>query len=361
MKIAFLAYIFVLCCFYVEIIGLVTIDSYGDIIMQHYKKITKGAVLDDILLYPNVGNGTNDKLVKRGQFVHYQNAKANIIICHGFGCDHQDVSVLRHIFDSGAYNVLSFDFRAHGDKSGADDVIEYCTFGKDETHDLRTAIDFVTHYPDAHVSQKPIFVYGFSMGAVIAIETAACCQGKIKGLILDCPFESSEEVVKRGIEDISIEIFGYKINCPGASILKEYAFHPYVQGVVKRVLKTVSNLDTKDVATDLHPVYPINTIQSISVPILFIHCKNDKKIPLDAVMSLYGKAPGYKRLWITKGRGHFGSYLYRPETYKAVVRAFMEKIMLADSSTGVEKSEGIVLDDTEEMSNKQIVTLLGFK
>lgn len=360
MKIAFLLHIALLFCFYVEIASVITVNTYGDIVKQHYKKIAKGAVLDDVLLYPNVGNGTADQIVKRGQFVHHPNARATIIMCHGFSCDHHDVSVLRHIFDSGIYNVLSFDFRAHGDNVGANDVAQYCTFGKDETNDLRTAIKFITNYPDIEIANKPIFIYGFSMGAVVAIETVARYKESVRGLILDCPFESSEEVVRRGIEDISIEFFGYKITFPGISVLKEYAFHPYVQGVVKRVLKTVSNLDTKDILTDLHPVYPIQSIQSISVPILFIHCKNDKKIPLDAVMNLYSKAPGYKRLWITKGRGHFGSYFYRPETYKMVVRAFVDKMLRVGESVDQEKSEEIVFDDTEEMSNKQVVNLLGF-
>lgn len=360
MKIAFLSYFFIVCCFCIEMRGLITISDCADIVKQYHKKVAKNAILDDVLLYPDVGNGTGDKMVKRGQFVHYPNAKANVIICHGFSCDHHDVVVLRHIFDSGDYNVLSFDFRAHGELIGENDVAQYCTFGKDETHDLRAAIDFLTYYPDTFVSKKPIFIYGFSMGAVVAIETAVDRQDKIKGLILDCPFESSEEVVKRGVEDISIEIFGYKINCPGISILKEYVFHPYVQGVVKRVLKTISNLDTKDIATDLHPVYPIQTIESISIPVLFIHCKNDKKIPLDAVVSLYNKAPGYKRLWVTGGRGHFGSYFYCPETYKVVVCSFLSMLINKEGALD-EKSEGIFFDDVEGISNKQVITRLGFK
>lgn len=44
-----------------------------------------------------------------------------------------------------------------------------------------------------------------------------------------------------------------------------------------------------------------------------------------------------------------------------MIRAFMKKIMFTDGSAIVEPSEDIVLDDTEEMSNKQVVTLLGFK
>jgi pimeloyl-ACP methyl ester carboxylesterase len=311
-------------------------------------------------LYPYSSEDKKEQIMRKGQFAHYNTADANVIICHGFSCNHHDVSVLRFIFDSGKYNVLNFDFRAHGDLVEQDGKKHCCTFGKDEVLDLSAAIDFIRQYPDKKVSEKPVFLYGFSMGAAVAIETAARYMDSIKGLVLDCPFDSSYGVVKRGLNEVKFEVLGYQFSLPGIHWLKQYAFHPYVQSVLKPILKLVAHFDTQNIETDLQPISPIKSIKDIDVPILFIHCKKDEKIPLKVVMKLYEKAPGPKRLWVTGGQKHFGSFFHSPETYTVVVQNFINDSLSDKQNRADSVREKIVFDEEGKLNNSELVSQLGF-
>lgn len=347
---------------------------HGDIVRQYQHRLFCEGVLDEIALYCDVSPENSDQIAKKGEFAHYDGAKANIVMCHGFMCDHHDIAMLRYaIFDPGMYNILTFDFRAHGNNE-YNEHTQYCTFGKNETQELLTAIRFLKNYPDKRISELPIIIYGFSMGAVVAIETIAKNPNLCCALILDCPFDSSEEVIKRSLENVNFELFGYSFSLPCKNVLQKYAFHPYIQGAVKQVLKAVANLDTKDIEVDLHPIFPKESIKNISVPCFFIHCAQDQKIPLSAVMEVYNNAPGYKRFWITTGRRHFDSFFYHPELYKKVIQGFLETVILksplievsscaeasADRSaiTTVEKKKEKIVIDKDGDGN--IVELLEF-
>lgn len=337
---------------------------HGDIVRQYQNRLFCQGILDEIALYCDISEQNSDQIAKKGEFTHYNEAKANIIMCHGFMCDHHDIAMLRYsIFDPGMYNILTFDFRAHG-KAEHGEHAQYCTFGKYETQELLTAIQFLKNYPDKKIAQLPIIIYGFSMGAVVAIETIAQNPDLCTALILDCPFDSSEDVVKRSLENVNFELFGYSFSLPGKNMLQKYAFHPYIQSAVKQILKSVANLDTKDIEIDLHPISPKESIKNINVPCFFIHCAQDQKIPLSAVMDVYNNAPGYKRLWITTGRRHFDSFFYHPELYKKVIQAFLESLILESDlikasvdTTGETKKEKVVID---ENGDSDVIELLEF-
>jgi uncharacterized protein len=348
-------------CVCITLISVQHVGFVGDVVKNHHN-VLPGGVLDDILLYPYLSEGKAEKkyqIMRKGQFAHYNTAEANVIICHGFSCNHHDVSVLRYIF-AGKYNVLNFDFRAHGDFIDRLDPQQYCTFGKNEVLDLSAAIDFIRQYPDKIVAEKPIFLYGFSMGAAVAIETAARAEylDCIKGLVLDCPFDSSYNVVKRGLRKVHFDMLGYQISLPGVNWLKQYAFHPFVQSIIKPLLKFVAHFDTQNIETDLQPISPVKTITTVDIPMLFIHCKNDEKIPLDAVMKLYNKAPGVKRFWVTEGQKHFGSFFNGPERYHAVVNAFLDAVR-HNNIKNQEFQDKVVFDEGQ-FDNIQLISQLGF-
>ncbi len=75
---------------------------------------------------------SEEKIVRSGRLVRYPNAKATILICHGFMSDKFDVGFLRHMFPQGKFNFMTFDFRAHGENCEG----QRCTFGRDESLDV---------------------------------------------------------------------------------------------------------------------------------------------------------------------------------------------------------------------------------
>lgn len=299
---------------------LVALDkqTYAEISKEN--KYLNGATLEDISFYAPESPCSNKRCERKGKLMRRKDAQATVLVCHGYMCDKNDVNLFRLVFPD--YNVMTFDFRAHGDSS---DNHQYCTFGRDESYDVMAAVDFIK--ADKELSQLPRFVYGFSMGAVASIIAQSKDMTLFDAMILDCPFDSSENVLRKALEDVRIHLFGYSFGLPGKNFLGNYAFNPYVQSFLKTLLKTVAKLDPTATNTRIYPVNPAEAIKDVSVPCFFIHCRNDEKVPVQAIRNVYDNAKGFKRLWVTDGRHHFDSFFSKPEEYKDKANRFYAKVL----------------------------------
>jgi len=286
------------------------------------KEIDGGGRVEDITIYAKESVNSEKKIARKGQGVFYPGAEANVVICHGFMCDKHDVAFLRRLFPRGKYNIFTFDFRGHGEDRGS----HCCTFGRDEIYDVEAAVEYVKSNPN--IKHLPCIAYGFSMGAASAIEAQARNHSLFDAMILDCPFDSSENVIKQGLEGLKVSAFGYEFNMPGRALLQKYAFHPHVQAFVKNVLRCITAMNPRDISINMCRVYPGESIKKVSVPCLFIHCKNDEKINVSSAKNIYNNAgSGYKILRLTNGRSHFDSYFYAPEKYTTWVRQFLSSVL----------------------------------
>ncbi len=321
------------------LVGHIQENPYGCIIPEKTKECN-GIVVEHVSLYPQVGHNCNDRITRKGVLMRCQNAKATILICHGFMCDRYDVGILRKVFKKSQFNVMTFDFRAHGEDSEG----QYCTFGRDESLDVIAAAQFLRNHPE--LEGIPLFVYGFSMGAVSSIEAQALVSDLFDAMLLDCPFDSSEKVIQSGLQGLKCTLFGYEFDLPGRDFLQKHAFHPYVQALVKAVLKTVAQMDATGVNTNFCPLYPAESAKKITVPTFFIHCKNDQKVSVEQIMNVYQNAGGYKRLWLTNGRRHYDSFFYNPEKYIENVRLFCDQVLNGDINQLPQ--EGIVEDEEDD-------------
>lgn len=295
------------------------IEHYGtvDAVLE---KMIDGAIVEKVTVYAQRNRDSVETISRKGLLHRRKNAKANIVMCHGFMCNKFDIGFVRALFGKD-YNFLTFDFRAHGEMTDG----QVCTFGRDEALDVVAAAQFMKHHKE--IGHLPLFAYGFSMGAVSIIEAQAKHPYLFKGLILDCPFDSVENVLKRSINTLTFSFCGYQCYVPGRQLLHKYAFHPYVQAIIKPLLKIAANMDRRQIETQICEVKPSETIQKVSVPCLFICCKNDEKVSNDAIKSVYDGARGYKVLRLTNGRSHCDSFVYNPEGYGRWLNKFMQSVL----------------------------------
>jgi pimeloyl-ACP methyl ester carboxylesterase len=267
---------------------------------------------------------TLDRIERQGILVRRKQSPVVILICHGFTCSKDDVRFLRGSLFSD-YTTMSFDFRAHGECCTSEHV---ATFGAQEKYDVIGAVEFIRSQPD--LAHKPLIVFGFSMGAVAAILAQAERKDLFAGAILDCPFESTDKLIERLINTLNFSIAGYEFGLPGKSLLKRYAYNPYVQEVIRKALSmrtSPSDSSRSNIKTLMVPIDTVQAAQSLSIPTLFIVCKKDKKAPVSAVYDVYRVSPGFKRLWITNGRDHFDSFFHNPERYGYMIFNFIETIL----------------------------------
>lgn len=289
-------------------------------ILQAHQKYLHGTRVEYVTFKSSYNCGENESTMERRGILYINpRARATIIMCHGFMCNKWDIALIRHaLFQH--YNVLVFDFRAHGENV---DEQQCCTFGKDEALDVIGAVRYAKSRPE--VNKVPFICYGFSMGAVASILAQEMDPTLFDAMILDCPYDDSQNVLKHSIQKLYITIFGYAFDIPGRGLLERFAFSPYVQGFLKALLKTVAQMDATATNTYIYPASPVRAIANVRVPCFFIHCKNDEKVPVSAAKKIYENAGAvYKRLWVTNGRRHFDSIFYNPDKYSYKVQKFIE-------------------------------------
>lgn len=291
--------------------------------------------IEEVTFFAKANKTSNQQIARKGILVRRPNAKATILICHGFMCHKGDVQFIRTAFAD--YNTFTFDFRAHGELKDN----QYCTLGEDEAYDVIGAVNYIKSQPD--LKNLPLIVYGFSMGAVSSILAQASNPNLFTAAIWDCPFDSTEKLVARNIDHLKISLFGYEIPMPGKSILHQYAFTPYVQSLLKASLKAVAKIDSCPINTQFACTYPEQAIKRVTIPAYFIVCKKDEKAPVEAVKSVYENASGFKRLWITNGDGHFRSFFAQPEKYIHKLRHFIESVL--NNTTQTKVKEKIIIDE----------------
>ena len=308
-------------------------------IVQQLPKQSKyaQATIQPVTFYAQYSKDSDKMMARRGIIFRKPEARATVLICHGFMCNKTDVRFLRMLFSD--YNVMIFDFRAHGEVCTG----QFCTFGQDEVHDIIAAARFIK--TDPTLGKIPLVVYGFSMGAVSSINAQAQDGKLFDCAIWDCPFDSTDALLDRSIDCLKFSLFGYEIPMPGRSLLKKYAYNEYVQTFLKYLLKTVANMDSSEINTQMVPVDTVQAAQKIMIPALFIACAHDDKAPPHAVKKVYDAARGFKRLWITNGRRHFDSFFYNPEKYAYKVHQWIEKFLNGDFKNKVQ--EKIVQDPLE--------------
>jgi len=316
----------------------------GDILVSDNAPVLKTnsrdqGTVEKVTIYSQVSEGSTQRIARKGILVHFKNAKATILVAHGYMTNKFDVGFLRNLFPYGQFNFLTFDFRAHGE----DVKGQSCTLGRDEALDVIAAAKFLKAHPA--LKDKPLFAYAFSMGAVATIEAQAKDSSLFSAMILDCPFDSSENLIKRSINNMKFSLFGYEFSIPGKSLLQKHAFHPYVQSLVKLFLKSVANMDPRKIETNVFPVYPAASIAKVTVPCFFIHCKQDEKVPVSAIKEVYKGAAGPKMLWLTNGRNHYDSLFYNPDKYVHHVRQFFDQVLAGQWKN---KQEQKVIEDSED-------------
>lgn len=145
------------------------------------------------LAYENVTFATSDGLALTGWWMPEQVEGHNgtVVFLHGYGQSRNQSLLVAPFLAAHAYDVLAFDFRAHGE-SGGDET----TVGLVETRDVRAAIDWLLTRDDVDASR--IALVGFSMGGATAINAAPEIP-EARALVVDSAFASLTNIASNSI------------------------------------------------------------------------------------------------------------------------------------------------------------------
>ncbi|MBI3088085.1 MAG: alpha/beta hydrolase [Candidatus Omnitrophica bacterium] len=208
-----------------------------------------------------------------------------LILCHGLGANRADLLDIAAGLFKARYNLLLFDFRAHGDSEGRS-----TSFGWHEQRDLEGALAFLGAQPE--IPDRPYGVFGVSMGGAVAVMVAAEDE-RIGAVAIDSMYSDLEASINHHIKLL------YRLpRIPfGWFVASAYRLR---FGVWPRQMS------------------PLQAIGRISPrPVFLIHGGTDPRMPLTEAQALLEAAQSPKDLWVIQGTEHLATYASAPDVYLA--------------------------------------------
>jgi alpha-beta hydrolase superfamily lysophospholipase/fumarate reductase subunit D len=238
---------------------------------------------------------TADGLSLRGWFIPaLQPSERTLLICHGVGINRAHILGYHALGDSMHANLFLFDFRGHGDSDG-----HTVSLGHREKLDVLAAVAYLR----AHKPQQSRFLagLGISMGSAALTRAAAEVQPPFDEVILDSPFAAAVELTDT--------IFAY---VPAA--LRPFLVTPGVW------------LASLHAGCPLQEVRPIDQIAAVRAPLLIIHARGDRLIPVQHARRLFARAAFPKGLWIADTGDHCSAWNARGQYLQWVGRLGLSRL-----------------------------------
>lgn len=242
------------------------------------------------LYFEEVAFEATDGLTLRGCWIPAPDSERAVVILHGHGGS-MDYDIQRApALHQAGFNVLLFDFRAHGRSQG-----NRATFGYLERLDVLGAVEFLKSR-----GIRRIGLLGFSYGGMISMLAAPICP-EVNALISDGgPARMRTAITARGVE----------LHLP----YRLAAFLAWL-AIVVTSLRLGANLFRYE------PVCWVGRIAPR--PIFFIHGELDQYCP--DFDDLYAAAHELKELWRLPDVGHTKASEAYPEEHRRRVIEFFNK------------------------------------
>ena len=222
-----------------------------------------------------------------------------IILVHGVSICYVGSLKYFDIFYKNGFNVLIVNQRRHGKSEG-----KYSTYGFYEKYDVNMWIEYLK---SRFGNDIILGLHGESMGAGTVMETIPL-NDSIKFVIEDCGYSNFHELI------------GFQIT------------HAYKNRLVRKILRPsliFANLFMKTKAKfSMKKIVPIDIVASTSLPMMFIHGKEDYFVPWYMSVDLYNaKTKGYKKLYLVEGAKHAEALEVNKILYEKKIMTFIEKAL----------------------------------
>ncbi|WP_218093348.1 alpha/beta hydrolase [Paenibacillus solanacearum] len=217
-----------------------------------------------------------------------------IVFSHGYGGNREEIWVpiydLAKAANQMGFNVVMFDY-------GYVQPQWNLTGGLRESEELLGAVKYAKDR-----GAKKVFVWGFSMGAGTALQ-AALQTRDIDGMILDSTFVLEPDTLYHNMKQ--------EAKLPEFSQPLVHMFFPLINGVSFKQI-------------------PYQTVKETqySMPIFFIHGKQDLKAPYDMAESIFAhqKADSGSQLWLLENDGHELIYRAHKKSYLQLTTGFLKTL-----------------------------------
>lgn len=275
--------------------ALVFATAFLSMVLTHRCKLADGQDPLTIFLMPfdHVRIPTADGLTLDGWFIPEAGAERTIVICHGAGANKGNFIWFLGPLANRGYNVLFFDFRAHGGSDG-----RTTTYGIREQNDVLAAVQWLKlNRPN---QSRRIVGLGSSQGS-LALALAAAREPRIDAIVLDSPFVSPRELQRATSTRF-----------------------PVVGPLLGDWFLGAMSLQT---GTDFFDVSAEQAVRDMGPrPLMVVHGDDDFVMPKSHSQRLYDAASGPRELWFGPGP-HSNIITDAPSEYADRLFTFLDRCL----------------------------------
>ena len=233
-----------------------------------------------------VAFGSNSGATVRGWYFANTNATTSIVLMHGVRGNRADLTERALFFKGLGFNVLTFDFQAHGESSG-----EHITFGKLESLDAIAAV----RYAHSLLPNQPVIALGVSLGGAASLLAGA--QLDVDALIVESVYSDIEQAIENRLN-------------------KRIPHSGFLAPLLLWQLSPRLGIE----ATELSP---LAGAAQINFPTLVLSGSEDRHTLLWETRAIHQAIPAAKNLHIFNGASHQNLHRFDPLAYRTVVINFI--------------------------------------
>lgn len=266
----------------------------ADRLIHPAREVSDATPTDLGIGYEDVRFASEDGVPLHGWWVPAQADLGTIVFLHGYGASlTQSLAVVPFLHAAG-YNVLAFDFRAHGRSGGT-----HTSVGIEEAKDVRAAVAYVHANEGA---DEPVALFGWSMGAAAALN-AMDSLPTVRAVVADSGFARLANVVSNSLSSFTG--------------LPRYPFSPLVLGFASHMA-----------GHDPDDNEPARHAASLRRPLLVIQGSEDSLARPDGDgATLAASAGTYAQYWLVPGTGHVDARTRHPSEYEWRVLSFLHEAL----------------------------------
>lgn len=222
--------------------------------------------------------------------IPHAQARGLVLLLHGYAaCKASLLPEARAFHDLGLATVL-LDLRGSGGSEGT-----WTTIGVQEADDVAAVVETLqADHPD-----RPLILYGQSMGSVAILRAIAVNQIHPKAAIVECPFDRLISTVENRFTAMGLPAF------PCAQLL---VFWGGIQ-----------------LGFDGFRHNPVEYAQAVHCPVLLMHGENDSRVTTAQAQAIFNNLGGEKEYELFPEVGHQGYLDAKPELWSRRVSAFLQK------------------------------------
>jgi alpha-beta hydrolase superfamily lysophospholipase len=237
-----------------------------------------------------------DGVTLRGWKIRVSSPNGNwVVLLHGQGDNRSGMGVFAEFLLRAGYSVVMMDSRAQGESGG-----DIATYGWTERNDVKAVVSTL----EPSENPRHVFALGVSMGAAIALQSAAA-DPRIEAVVAEDPLANLREV--------SYDYAGFR-RWPW---LGKTLFRPAAITALYAI-RSAGGFDPDEVS-------PEDAVAARAFPVLLICGTKDRTIPCRHAEMVFRAARGPKELWVVHGAHHASAYGQAPADYESRVLAFFGK------------------------------------